>query len=228
MKTKNRLALLYLATALCLGGCSKQDTPSAKGGASVGYGPYDEAAEMYYDYFRYNNHVAMLLGDETGGPGFSDAEMAAYAIGELHLMGVYNYERGNPATAYDAVTEKYFGTTIGDFNNSKSTVLPDGNVTSTGWGGHSVYLVLRDLLEADSLTTATFYQLSFGMDDKLPTQEALKDDLLGGRFDKYGAVWIIEMDFEVQQYQNGAVYLLYRDVRPLGVAEGPFEVYSEE
>jgi len=61
-----------------------------------------------------HNYVGMLLDNETGSAGFSDAEMASYALSELILLsdGSYAQSVGFPREEIDFVTEKYFGTTI--------------------------------------------------------------------------------------------------------------------
>ena len=188
---------------------------------------YNEALEKYYDYFSNNSHTGMLLGNETKGEGFSDAEMAAYALCELILQsdGTYEQAVGFPKEDIDAVTEKYFGANIKKYENRISTVIPGtGYITSTGWGGSSAVLVLKELrTDLDGISTGVFYQFNFGMDGFRPTT---KDDLLQGKFENYEQLLLTTIIFEEKTDENGEMYLRYYKISPEGEAKPPYTIYQ--
>lgn len=240
MRNYNGILVLLLSLVLVLAGCAGQhrqapppDESSEQSETAVPERTeepertFDPVAEAYYDYLSAHDNFAMLLSGEKDG-GFSDAEMAAFTIGELILLGAYDMENGNPKEAYDAITEKYFGTTIKDFNTSKSTVIPEtGNITSTGWGGSIIFMVLRDIAEqADGTVVAHFYRLSRGMSDELPAPEIVKRDLLTGQFEAYGPVWLDEMHFEEKRDESGELYLKYISITSQGTIGPPYIVYD--
>jgi len=176
---------------------------------------YSEDTEKFYDYFRENSHIYALLSNESGGESFSDAEMAEYAICELIIKngGSYEQEIGFPKDDVDAVTMKFFGTTIKDYENKKSTVITEtGNITSTGWGGSSVALVLKESdTDANGICSAVFYVFSFGMGE---FHESTKSDLLNERFENYSKPNLVKIVFEEKTDENGKMYLLYHMVKP--------------
>ena len=188
---------------------------------------YHADTEKYYDYFRENNYVGMLLRNETGGKGFSDAEMASYALCELIKLsdGIYDSAIGFPKEDIDAVTEKYFGAMIKNYENRMTTVISEtGNITSTGWGGTSLALVLKELkTESDGIYTAVFYQFGFSMDEY---QSSTKDDLLREQFDSYRQPSLITIVFEEKTDENGEMYLRYYEAKSEGEAEPPFDIYQ--
>ena len=190
---------------------------------------YNKTTEKYYDYFSANNYVSMLLSNETKGEGFSDAEMAAYALSELILQNNDTYEQavGFPKEDIDAVTEKYFGAVIQTYKNKTSTVIPGtGNITATGWGGSSVVFILKELAtNSDGISTGVFYQFNFGMEGLRPTT---KDDLLQGKFEDYGQPFLVTIVFEEKADESGELYLRYYKLKSEGEAKLPYEIYQGE
>ena len=188
---------------------------------------YNETAEKYYDYFEKNNHIYLLLDNETGKEGFSDAEMAGFALCELILKSDMSYEQetGFPKEDIDAVVEKCFGTAVQNYENKKTTIVPKtGNITSTGWGGSAVRFVLKELeTDQNGINTAVFYQFNFGMDGISPTA---REDLLQGKFDSYGEPFLVTVTFEEKLDENNDMYLRYYEVKSNGAAEAPYEVYQ--
>lgn len=189
--------------------------------------PFNLEAEKYYDYFMANVHVSMLLGDKQENTGFSDSEMAAYVLCQLIVENAGNYEQdvGFPKEEFDAVTRKYFGTTVQKYENQKSTVIPGtGNITATGWGGSLVALVLKELeIGSDGTRTGIFYQFSFSMDGLPPSAKA---DLLQGFFEDYGQPYLVQIVFTEQTDSNGELYLRYIDLQSLGEAAPPYTLYQ--
>lgn len=188
---------------------------------------YNETTEKYYDYFRMNSHFSMLLSNETGGEGFTDAEMAVYALCELILQsnGTYDQAVGFPKENMDAMTEKIFGATVQNYETRWTTVIPQtGNITSTGWGGNAVGLVLKELKTgANGISTGVFYLFSFGMEGIPPTT---KTDLLQGRFNDYGEPFLITIVFEEKTDENDEMFLRYYKVQSEGKAQPPYVPYQ--
>ncbi|MBS3969382.1 MAG: hypothetical protein KGZ94_04600 [Clostridia bacterium] len=104
---------------------------------------FNKKLEYYYDYFRNNNQIVVLLGYNENG--FSDDQLAAFAILSL--------DNGNSKEDYHAITEKYFSRKIINFNNSRSEIIPVTNmVRGTGWSYNSnVFLILKNLLEEEGI-----------------------------------------------------------------------------
>lgn len=252
-----KTVLLLLALLVLLAGCEKRQsalTPSASVSDAQSSQPEDPAsespaqeddsasdadesalsddeanaaAEKYYDYFMKNPHVGLLLDNETGGNGFSDAEMSAFALMELIMQsnGGYDSAVGFPRADIDAVTQKYFGTTIGNYDNQKATIIPEtGNITATGWGSGMAAFVLRDLGRgADGAFSGEFYTIGFGMEGVPSTAKA---DLLRGDFEGYGQPYLVTIIFEEKTDDSGELYLRYRLAKAGGKAAAPYDVYA--
>lgn len=175
---------------------------------------FNDSLEKYYDYFRANRQIVALLDYPYNENGFTDDALAAYAI---MSMDDYSYEKGNPKEEYDAITEKYFGRKIKNFNNSMSEVIPGTNrVRATGWSFDSgVYMILKSLIEEpDSSKIAEFYVLN--LSDSLfmqKTEYETKKDLLSGNFSKYGHPFIMKMKFEEKTDEKGNMYLKYLEIK---------------
>ena len=247
---KNRVFIIgvIICIAINLTGCSGRNAPrdsasaviteSSQADQGVSESDYaeeippsgfDETAEKYYDYMDRNNYISMILSDEKGSEGFTDAQMAAYAISELIILsdGAYDHAVGFPKEEIDAITKKYFGTTIRNYENRMSTVIPStGNITATGWGGNPIALVLKELeIDSDGVCTGVFYQLRFSLDEIKPS---MKSDLLQGSFDGYGQPFLITIVFEEKTDENGEMYLRYHDVKPEGEANPPYQIFHGE
>jgi hypothetical protein len=243
-KMKPQLFIITLVMSLCLAACSTPDVPA--NGEPSSEAPSMEApsgeapsspepapaafhpdTKKYYDYFEENNHVSMILDNETGGKGFSDAEMAGYALSECGKLrgGVYDPSVGFPKEEIDAVTMKYFGATIQDYNNRISTAVPEtGNVAPTGWSPTMLAFMLKELsLTPDGTKTAVFYYLAFGMDED---PQSAKSDLLQGKLEDYGQPHLTRITFEEKTDENGEMYLLFHEIKPEGEASPPYRTYQ--
>lgn len=189
--------------------------------------PVNPDVKKYFDYFMKNDYVSMLLGDETGGKGFSDAQMAAYALCELikQSAGDYEQEIGFPKEDFDHMTLKYFGTTVQKHENRMATVIPEtGNITSTGWDGASLCFILKELTaESDGMSSGVFYVLSFNMGEY---QSSMESDLLQGLFDDNRRPFLITIVFEEKIDENGEMYLRYDDIKQEGKAAPPYVLYQ--
>jgi len=197
---------------------AQQQSPSEAGiPASGQYEPdngnqivFNETLEKYYDYFRANDQIRVFFDGENS---FTDYTLATFAIMSLDN---YSYENGNTKEEYDAVTEKYFGRKIKDFNNGASEIIPGTEmVRATGWSyDSSAYMVLRSLVEEpDGSKTAEFYTLNISdsVISELPqkTGAEMKNDLLSGDFAEYGDPFILKIRFEEKTDAAGNIYLKY-------------------
>jgi hypothetical protein len=187
-------------------------------------------AEKYYDYLSDNYYKMSSLASEAGSEGFSDSSMAAFAIMELleNRPEGYDSDLGFPTEDFDAVTQKYLGATIQNFDTQWTCVIPEtGNVTSTGWGFESNFLcVLKELeVASDGVRTAIFYVLNACPETVEPS---VKYDLLQGSIDGFGydPPNLIKIVFEEKTDENGAMYFRYHSVQRQGEATPPYTVYQ--
>ncbi len=193
---------------------------------------FNEVLEKYYDYFRENNQIVVLLDYPYNENGFTDDAMAAFAIMSLEN---YDYEKGNTMEEYHAITEKYFGRRIENFNNSMSEIIPRTNmVRATGWSfNSSVFMILKSLVdEPDGSKTAEFYTLNISdsVFTNLPqkTAEEMKRDLLSGNFSVYGEPFITRLKFEEKTDENGNMYLKYLELKILDEKVDKMVPYGSE
>ena len=168
-------------------------------------GVIEPEAEEYYDLFRSDASLPPLVGlmEEGGDGSFSDDQMAAYAIQTLGSQGLYDYDTGVPRETLAAVTDKHFGRTVQNYDNSMTYVLDSGNVTATGWSfDNSVYLVLDgQSTKQDGIVTARFkcYNLSDALwtDGGIDQQKLdhVREYLLTGTDGDFPAPELVEISF---------------------------------
>ena len=87
--------------------------------------------------------------------------MATYAI--LRMGESYSYENGNSREEYNAITQKYFGRNIQNFDNGATETIPGTDrIRATGWSFDSTTLVLpKDIRDnGDGTLTGDFYCLN--------------------------------------------------------------------
>lgn len=166
--------------------------------------PASEASK-YYDLFQADPGLITLLGLlEDAGSGFTDDQLSAYAITMLAVEGRYDYETGVTQDEMNAVTQKYFGQSIQNFENSMTTILDNGKVTATGWSfDSSAFLVLDGEPENhDGVITACFkcYQLSDSvwLDQEIEQYKLdhIKDYLLAGDDEDFPEPQLVKIVFE--------------------------------
>jgi len=114
--------------------------------------------KWYYQMFR-NDPGFLVLGSASGE--ISDHQMATYAI--LRMGESYSYENGNSREEYNAITQKYFGRNIQNFDNGATETIPGTDrIRATGWSFDSTTLVLpKDIRDnGDGTLTGDFYCLN--------------------------------------------------------------------
>jgi hypothetical protein len=179
----------------------------------------DHTALEYYDLFAADPGF-IILGDSP----FSDDDLSAYAITRQAAEDHYEWETGCDPQDLTAITQKYFGLNIGNFENGATTVLDSGNVTATGWdynGG--VYMVLdRQTADDDGVITATFRRYYVGedvwLDDLLPqeTLAHMREYLLTGHDEGFADYQLVEVTFEEKSDTDGqSSYLFYHSIQTL-------------
>lgn len=181
---------------------------------------FNGALEKYYDYFRDHNQIVVLLNYPYNEKGFTDDAMAAYAI---LSMDNYNYEKGNTKEEYNAITEKYFGKKIKNFNNGITKIIKGTDlVSAVGFSFDSrVFMILKSLgAESNGIKTAEFYTLNVSdsvLMDFSPQKnnDEIKKDLLSGNFSEYGKPFIVKMKFEEKTDKEGKMYLKYLELKKL-------------
>jgi|GEM_PF-2440062 len=108
-------------------------------------GKLTDSVEWYFNMLTDDPGFKVLLQplteDSAPVEGFSDGQLAAYAI---HRLDNYSYEDGNTAEEYHTITEKYFGRKIANFDNGMTETIPETDrIRATGWSfNNGVYMVL--------------------------------------------------------------------------------------
>jgi len=181
-------------------------------------------AERYFDLFDADPGfvvIARPLNEEDAVPGgFSDGQLAAYAC-----IRMENYDNGNTADEYHAITEKYFGRKIVNFDNSLTETIPGTDrVRPTGWDIHrSVYMVLQSEIttDEDGFFVGDFdaYELSESLWMESPALFTnIKEYLLTGNDENYPEPIRVRVVFQTEWETQGAVlheYPVYKSISVL-------------
>lgn len=192
--------------------------------------PISPEVARYLDYFLTHGYVSFLMSDKEQ-VGFADEQMAAFALSHLiaksHEPGATEYDPavGFPKAEMDAVAMKYFGVIPKNYENRKTTLLPNGNIGSTGWGGSpALYLLHRLEPTEDGRTRGLFYVISFSMDEN---RSEAKERLLRGDFSAYPEVLLVTMVFTEEQDEAGEFFLRFYSAF-WKFAEPPYTLYTGE
>lgn len=235
-----KTTLIALALAILLGCTRSTSAPSVPSSAPSepkisssapveAKVPISPEVARYLDYFLAHGYVSFLV-DDIERAGFADEQMAAFALS--HLIAK-SYEPGaieyDPAVGFskanmDDVAMKYFGVTPKNYENRKTTLLPNGNIGSTGWGGSSTLYLLHSLESTeDGRTRGLFYQVSFSMDEN---RLEAKERLLKGDFSAYPEVFLVTVVFTEAHDEEGDFLRFYSAIRE--VAQPPYTLYTGE
>lgn len=232
--------LIALALLILLAACaqpmpvssappSASSEPEAASSSTAAEARISPEVERYLDYFLAHSYVSFLISDAEQA-GFSDEQMAAFALSRLIAKSdepgaaEYDHTVGFPKADMDAVTMKYFGILPQNYENRLTTVLPDGNITGTGWGGSAALYLLHDIAQAgDGRIRGQFYCVSFGMDENI--MEA-KEYLLQGDFSEYPDVSLVTLTFTEERDEEGDFLRFYS--ASAQEAQPPYLLYSGE
>jgi beta-lactamase regulating signal transducer with metallopeptidase domain len=174
--------------------------------------------EMKWFYQMFKNDAAFkVLGSKSGD--ITDNQMATYAISK---MDNYSYENGNTKEEYNAITQKYFGRNIKNFNNGATeTILGTDKIRATGWSyDNGMYVIVKDVYgNGDGSTTGDFYCVNIpdsywtGKDGEF---EEAEKALLNGDISSFSDcnISIKRVIFGVEA-ENGKQYFKYRSVKNL-------------
>jgi hypothetical protein len=193
-------------------------------------GAVDYTAQEYFDLFG-SDPGFITLGDTP----FSDDDLSAYAITRQAAEDNYEWETGCAPEELDAITQKYFGLTIQNYENSMTTVLDSGNVTATGWdynGG--VYMVLDGQpTEDNGVITATFRQYRVSEDTWLEgwlpqeTLDHMSAYLLTGQDEGFVQYQLVKVVFEVKSdAETQSSYLFYHSIQTLAADQAVLANYA--
>ncbi len=172
--------------------------------------------KWYYQMFR-NDAAFKVLGSTSGD--ITDDQMATYAVLK---MADYSYEDGNTKEEYNAITQKYFGRDIKNFDNGVTETIPGTDkIRATGWSyDNGVYVLAKDVWDnGDGSMTGDFYCVN--VSDSHWTGEAgefeeAESALLNGDISSFADcnISIKRVVFEVKT-ENGEQYFKYRSVKTL-------------
>lgn len=172
-------------------------------------GYIDNTAKTYYDLFRADHGFDCLIALITPDGSISDDQMSAYVIETMAYAGLYEYDIGIPVSEFDAVTQKHFGRTIGNLDNSMTKpVEGTDSFTATGWDvPYGIYPVLSGEPQEDENGVVTAQFLCYALDDSLwwdDTFDQFKLDhrdeyLLTGNDGDFPEPQLVEIVFEIRQ-----------------------------
>jgi len=183
--------------------------------------------ERFFNLFSADEGFAALLQPltEDGEPpagGFSDAQLAAYAIIKMEN---YNSKDGNTAEEYHAITEKHFDRKILNFDNGMTETIPGTDrIRGTGRGFNSrVFMVQCSEImfwSMDSITCDFYsYEISESfLADNPQLLTHMKERLLAGDDAQYPAPILVRVEFDTRsetQNNNFYLYLTYKSVTVL-------------
>lgn len=192
---------------------------------------YSVTARWYYDYFNEIDPAIGILIGETNHGEFTDLGLSAYALLRLIHEKAYDYEVGYPKADFDAVLMKYVGRVPASYETQMTTVLPSGNITSTGWGGQGEHYLLSSLEKTgDTTYRAIFYDVPVRMGEEpgtvLESPEYLRARLLSGHLDGDRISRVVELTFDRLTDADGHEYLCYRSA-VLFPDAAPYTPYME-
>ncbi len=159
MKKLTRILTLTLCLALLLTACGSQPTPAPEPTpdpdpittqpdpvtepdpiTEPDNTPIDPDVQKYFEYFKntYNAGDTFILA--SGGTEKDQAaNRAAYVLTKLAAEEqvskkevTYSY----PKAEFDRAATEYLGEPITQYETRMTTVTPEGNIASTGWGGN--------------------------------------------------------------------------------------------
>lgn len=184
--------------------------------------------KWYYQMFR-NDTAFKVLGSKSGD--LTDDQMATYAVLK---MDNYSYQDGNTKEEYNAITQKYFGRDIQNFNNGSTETIPGTDkIRATGWSyDNGVYIIAKDIWDnGNGSMTGDFYCIN--VPDSHWTGEAREFEeaesaLLDGDISSFTDcdISIKRVVFEVKT-ENGKQYFKYRSVKNLEENVKSIVLYSK-
>lgn len=176
--------------------------------------------KWYYEMFR-KDRAFKVLGSDTGD--FSDDQLATYAILKLIELDAYNYrDSGYTKDELNAITQKYFGRNIKNFNNGMTEVIPGTDlVRATGWSfDNNIYMLAKDIWDnGDGTMTGDFYYIYIsdifwtGRDGEF---EEAENAMFNGDISYFSGCFtgIRRIVYEVKE-ENGEQYFKYYSVKDI-------------
>ncbi len=170
----------------------------------------------YYQMFR-NDTAFKVLGSESGN--FDDSQLATYAVLKIDT---YSYEDGNTKEEYNAITQRYFGRNIKNFNNGSTEIIPGTDIVrATGWSyDNSMFVIAKDIWDnGDGTMTGDFYCINIsdsywtGRDGEFEEAESA---LFNGDISPFTDCFtsIKRIVYEVKE-ENGEQYFKYHSVKDM-------------
>ena len=152
--------------------------------------------------------------------GIGDDQLSVYAVWHLIYSGAYSAELGNTAAEYHAVTEKYTGKRIENFDNGMTEIIPEtGNIRATGWDQDFPVCVVPESYTQndDGMYSGIFYAYevpAFYNDEMTQADidyfENIQEYALTGNVRADHPFLLVQIDFELG-YDQGE-YLIYRNI----------------
>lgn len=187
----------------------------------------DPLTEKYYDYF--GSELLYIINSDPynqSKTGFTDQQISVFSfLTALRENPGYDSAAGVPREYFDEICEKHFGRTVTQLDDRLLKTLGNGNVASTGWGPSGAAYVLNSVYELDGgIEKATFFEISLDVAavetfyEKYPDGN-LSSALLGGQFEDFGTVCLVELRFIEHVDENGNFYVEYISANRLGTTK---------
>lgn len=184
--------------------------------------------KWFYQMFR-NDAAFKVLGSKSGT--ITDDQMATYAILK---MDNYSSQNGNTKEAYNAITQKYFGRNIKNFNNGATETIPGTDkIRASGWSyDNGMYVLVKDVWNNDDGSmTGDFYCVNIPdshWTGKAGEFEEAEGALLNGDISPFTDcnISIKKVVFEVEA-ENGKQYFKYRSVKNIEENVKSIVLYSK-
>ena len=189
----------------------------------------EDSVLKYYEYFLKNPVPTMLLEhNDDDESGFSDEKMSAFAIYEYSRVdGNFDYVQGTIQENLDTITKKYFDTVVSNYETTFTTILENGNITSTGWGTMPSVYILKEIYTTEiGSKKAVLYKVDPTIGESMEYNQYL-DKLLNGQFDDLGEIGLAEFEFFEKIDENGEYYVQFVSAHYIGIATEPWIVYDE-
>lgn len=183
--------------------------------------------KWYYQMFR-NDSAFRVLGSSSGD--FTDDQLATYAVLK---MGDKAHGDGNTKEEFNAITQKYFGRDISNFENGSTETIPGTDkVRATGWSyDNSMFVIAKDIWNnEDGSMTGDFYCINIS--DSYWTGQAgefeqAEKAMLNGDITPFANcnISLKRITYEVKS-ENGQQYFKYHSVQNLQEKVDSIVLYS--
>ena len=117
----------------------------------------------------------------------------AFAI-SIYAQTSIDYVEETSQKNLDRITKKYFDSLVSDYETSFTTILKNGNITSTGWGATPTVYILKEIFTHVGSKNVIFYTLDPTIGESMEYNQYL-NKILNGQFKNLGNMSLFEFHF---------------------------------